>query len=246
MMVVVLWGCATAPVSGRSQILLVPESQEIALGMQAYREALAEVELSRDSEITAMVDRVGQRIAKAADRPDYDWEFRVIADDETANAFALPGGKVAVYTGLLRYTKNEAGLAFVLGHEVGHAIARHGGERMSQQLLARLGQEGLYMAVGSRSPVAVAAISQAYGVAITLGVLLPFSRTQEYEADYIGLTLMARAGYNPREAPRFFERLMEQKQEPEPPTFLSTHPADADRIERLRELIPEALEYYRR
>ncbi|MFP3870075.1 MAG: M48 family metallopeptidase [Syntrophobacteria bacterium] len=246
LMLFTLWACATAPVTGRTQLMLVPESQEIALGLKAYREILTKVQLSQDPEVTAMVNEVGGRIAEATDRPDYNWEINVIDDDETANAFALPGGKVAVYTGLLPYTGNEAGLAFVLGHEVGHVIARHGGERLTQQLLAMLGREGLYMAIGSQSPAAVYAINQAYGVLVNVGVLLPFSRAQEMEADYIGLMLMARAGYNPREAPRFFERLMAKKKDKKPPIFLSTHPADEDRIERLRELIPEAMEYYRR
>jgi predicted Zn-dependent protease len=239
-----LWACATAPITGRSQLLLVPESQEVTLGIKAYQEILGKAKLSQDAEINAMVNRVGRGIAAAADRPDYQWEFKVIDDEKTANAFALPGGKVAVYTGLLPYTQNEAGLAFVLAHEVGHAIARHGGERMSQQLLVELGQEGLNLAVSTQSRAAMEAINQAYGVAATLGVLLPFSRAQESEADNIGIILMAKAGYDPREAPKFFERMMAGKKDKGPPAFLSTHPADEDRIARLRGLIPQALDYY--
>jgi predicted Zn-dependent protease len=240
-----LWACATAPVTGRPELLLVPESQEIALGVKAYRETLAKAKLTQDPEINGLVNSVGRRIAAAADRPDYQWEFRVIEDDKTANAFCLSGGKVAVYTGLLPYTKDEGGLAFILAHEVGHALARHGGERLSQQLLVELGGQGLDLAVGARSPAAVQAINQAYGLGATVGFLLPFSRTQESEADHIGLILMAKAGYDPREAPKVFERMMAGRHEKGPPTFLSTHPADAERIRELQALMPEALEYYR-
>ena len=241
----VILACATTPITGRSQILIIPESQETALGIKSYNQILEKEKLSQDPKLIDMVSRVGRRIAEVAERPDYEWEFKVIDDAKTANAFALPGGKVAVYTGLFKYTKDETGLAFVIAHEVGHAIARHGGERMSQNLLLQLGQQGLNMALGSQSQVAIKAINQAYGVAAGVGVMLPFSRAQEYEADYIGLIFMARAGYDPREAPEFFQRMLEGKKKKNPPTFLSTHPADEDRIERLRELIPEALEYYR-
>ncbi|MDD2390413.1 MAG: M48 family metallopeptidase [Desulfobacterales bacterium] len=237
--------CATAPVTGRSQLLLINEGQEIALGIKSYQEILQKTELSRDQRIIDMVTRVGNKVAAAANRPDYEWEFKVIDDKDTANAFALPGGKVAVYTGLLPYTQNEAGLAFVLAHEVAHAIARHGGERISQQLLIGLGQEGLNLAIGSQSPVAIQAINQAYGVASAVGITLPFSRRQEYEADHIGLILMAQSGYDPREAPKFFERMMSEKKDAGPPAFLSTHPADAQRIQTIYKLIPEALGYYR-
>lgn len=237
--------CATAPVTGRSQLLLINESQEIALGLKSYQEVLQQSTLSQDKPLLDMVNRVGKRIAAVANRQDYEWEFTVIDDKDTANAFALPGGKVAVYSGLMAYTQNEAGLAFVLAHEVAHAIARHGGERMSQQLLINLGQEGLNLAIGSKSPVAVQALSQAYGVASTVGIILPFSRHQELEADHIGLIFMAKAGYDPRQAPKFFERMMADKKETGPPAFLSTHPADAQRIQALYELIPEALQYYR-
>lgn len=243
-LLLIILACATSPITGRSQLLIIPESQEIALGIKSYKQIIEKAKLSQDPKLTALVNRVGHRIAEVADRPDYDWEFKVIDDEKTANAFALPGGKVAVYTGLFHYTKDETGLAFVIAHEVGHAIARHGGERMSQSLLLRLGQEGLNIAVGSKSQVAIDAINQAYGILAGVGVILPFSRAQEYEADYIGLILMAKAGYDPREAPKFFQRMMEGKKRKSPPTFLSTHPSDKDRIERLRELIPEALEYY--
>lgn len=244
----VFFRCATAPVTGRSQLILVPEQQEIALGNQAYQQFLSQDKnkISKDPQLNAMVDRIGSRIAAVSNKPDYKWDFTVIEDDKTANAFALPGGKVVVYTGMLPYTKNDAGLAFVIAHEIAHAIARHGGERMSQQLLVQLGQQGLNVAIANRSPQAVQAITQGYGLASTVGVILPFSRRQETEADYIGIILMAKAGYDPREAPAFFERMLSKSDKQSPPVFLSTHPADQDRIRRLKELVPEAMKYYRK
>lgn len=240
-------GCTTVPMTGRSQILLVSESEEIALGNQAYQQELSKDKgkISTDPKINSMVTTIGRRIAAVANKPEYNWQFTVIKDDKTANAFALPGGKVAVYTGILPYTKTENGLAFVMAHEIAHALARHGGERMSQQLLVQLGQQGLNLAISSRSPTAVSAINQGYGLASQVGVLLPFSRTQETEADYMGLILMAKAGYDPREAPAFFENMLKKSGNQAPPEFLSTHPADQTRIQRVRQLIPEALTYYR-
>ena len=241
---VLLSGCATAPVTGRSQLLLVSEGQEIALGVQAYTQFLSEVKLSQNQEITTMVNRVGMKIAQAANKPAYNWEFTVVDDDKTVNAFALPGGKIVVYTGILPYTKDEAGMAFLIGHEVAHVIARHGGERMSQALLVQLGEESLRIALANKSPETIQAISMGYGLATTVGVMLPFSRTHEYEADRIGLILMAKAGYDPNAAPAFFERMLEDSSKKAPPEFLSTHPADASRIRELYALIPEALQYY--
>jgi len=238
--------CATAPITGRSQLLLVSEAQEIALGMQAYNQFLSEVKISQDPQITAMVTRVGTRIARAADKPAYNWTFTVVDEDKTVNAFALPGGKIVVYTGILPYTKDEAGMAFLIGHEVAHVIARHGGERMSQALLVQLGEEGLRVALSNKSPETIQAISLGYGLATTIGVMLPFSRTHEYEADRIGLILMAKAGYDPNEAPAFFERMLKDSSKASPPEFLSTHPADASRIRELYGLIPEALQYYKK
>lgn len=239
------YGCATAPYTGRKQLLFTSIGEEKALGAQAYAEVLNKEKISTDPKINNMVRRIGERIAAVANKPDYKWEFKVIDDNKTANAFALPGGKVAVYTGILPYTQTEAGLAFVMGHEVGHALARHGGERMSQQLLLQLGQAGLNAAIANKSPIAIQALNAAYGVATTVGVTLPFSRTQEYEADHIGIILMAKAGYDPREAPRFFENMMKSARgSKNPPVFLSTHPADSARIKKLHELTKEAMKYY--
>jgi predicted Zn-dependent protease len=242
-------GCETAPVTGRQQLILIPPAQEIALGLQSYRDILKESKLSQDKATVDMVNRVGWNIARVVDRDypiakDYAWEFNVIEEDKTPNAFALPGGKIAVYTGILPYTQNEAGLATVMGHEIGHALARHGGERMTQALLASVGGVALNVAIQGKSSEAKQAINTAYGVGATVGVLLPFSRLEESEADHIGLILMAKAGYDPREAIRFWER-MGQAGGKKPPVFLSTHPTDEKRIAQIKGWIPEASAHYR-
>ena len=239
-------GCATAPYTGRQQLLLISEAEETALGVKAYQDVLKKEKISKDQKTNDMVKRVGSRIATAARKPGYVWEFTVIDAPKTVNAFALPGGKIAVYTGILPYTQTEDGLAFVLAHEVGHVLARHGAERMSQQLLLQLGQQGLNIAIANSSPVAIDAINTGYGLASAVGVALPFSRMHEYEADKIGLLLMAQAGYDPRVAPSFFERMMRDAKQAKPPEFLSTHPADQNRIRELNAMIPEAMKYYRK
>jgi predicted Zn-dependent protease len=234
-----LFACETVPVTGRQQIMLVSESEEEQMGLTAYREILSKEKVSRDRRANALVRRVGERIAAVANRPDYQWEFRVI-DKDQANAFALPGGKVAVYTGILKYTQTEAGLAVVMGHEVAHALARHGAERMSRSAAANA-VIGVGAAVaGVQDPGVMQAIGAAYGV----GVELPFGRGQESEADHIGLILMAKAGYDPREAIPFWQR-MSGGQGGGPPEFLSTHPSGETRIQQLQEWMPEALQHYR-
>jgi len=242
-------GCATVPETGRKELILIPESQELALGVKSYREILSKSKLSQDQKIVDMVGRVGADTARVTSRDypiakDYQWEFNVIEDEKTPNAFALPGGKIAIYTGILKYTQNEAGLATVISHEVAHALARHGGERMSQVLLAQLGQAALNVAIKNQSPEAVKAMNIGYGVVTTVGVLLPYSRLQESEADHIGLILMAKAGYDPREAIGFWER-MAKAEGTKPPAFLSTHPTDEKRIAQIKQWMPEALKYYR-
>jgi predicted Zn-dependent protease len=236
----VLFACQTAPITGRQQLLLVSEAEETRLGLTAYEQILKEEKLSQDEQINAMVRRVGRRIAAVAERPDYQWEFRVI-DKDVANAFALPGGKVAVYTGILKYTQTETGLAVVMGHEVAHALARHGGERMSQTALAQLGMTAVQIGLQTNDPTIMQGIALAYGV----GVQLPFGRGQESEADHIGLVLMAKAGYDPREAIPFWERMAGGKQGQEPPEFLSTHPSGTTRIKQLEQWMPEALQHYK-
>ncbi|ETX09056.1 MAG: hypothetical protein ETSY2_01730 [Candidatus Entotheonella gemina] len=238
--VLVIVACETVPVTGRSQLILLSEPEELQLGLTAYREILSQENVSRSRRVNAMVQRVGERIAAVSDRPNYEWEFRVIDKDE-ANAFALPGGKVAVYTGILKYTKTEAGLAVVMGHEVAHALARHGAERMSQSMVANTGLNALGAIAGVQNPGVMQAISMAYG----LGVELPFGRHQESEADRIGLVLMAKAGYDPREAVPFWQRMSAGKGKGGPPQFLSTHPSGETRIRQLQEWMPEALSHYR-
>lgn len=238
--------CETVPITGRSQIMLVPESEEIQMGLQAYREVLRKSRVSRDPELNNLVTRVGSRIAQATGRMDYRWEFRVIEDDKQINAFALPGGKVAVYTGILPVTRDDAGLATVLGHEVAHAIARHGGERLSQGLLVEAGLATVQASMARSDPRTVRTVTGLLGAGAAVGVVLPFSRAQESEADHLGLIFMAKAGYDPHAAIAFWQR-MEQaaRGRGRPPEFLSTHPSHETRIQQIQQWLPEAMQYYR-
>ncbi|RMH04635.1 MAG: M48 family peptidase [Nitrospirae bacterium] len=247
-----LWGCVRAPGTARNQLIFISEEKEIALGVSAFRDILRQARLSANPEINALVNRVGHRIAAAANKPEYHWEFVVIQDDETVNAFALPGGKVAVFTGILKYTKNEAGLATVMAHEVAHVLQRHGAERMSRGILEQVAQLGAMVgaASGAVDPQLAMGAMSAYGV----GVSLPHNRRQESEADYIGLRLMAKAGYDPREAVAFWERMSgcpKQmigrfcfRSKAAIPEFLSTHPSDATRIKQIEAWVPDALRFY--
>ncbi|MBI3804831.1 MAG: M48 family metallopeptidase [Nitrospirae bacterium] len=237
--------CRSTPVTGREQLILIPESQEIQLGLTSYQEVLSKAKLSNDPEKVALVRRVGERIAAVANKPDYKWEFNLIDDDKTVNAFCLPGGKVAVYTGILPVTQNEAGLATVMAHEVSHALARHGGERMTTGLLAQLGLAALDvgLAVKNQDPGMIQAVNSAYGAAAQVGVILPFSRKQESEADHIGLILMSKAGYDPQEAVHFWER-MAKLDKAKAPEFLSTHPTDEKRVQQITAWLPEAEREY--
>ncbi len=238
-------GCATAPVTGRSQLILIPESTEIALGLKSYQEILNKEKLSQDQQVVTMVREVGNRIALAANKPKYEWEFNVIQDDKMVNAFALPGGKVAIYTGILPYTEDKDGLATVMGHEIAHALVRHGGERMTTILLAQLGQVAMNIALMDKDPKTINALNIGYGVVTTVGVVLPFSRNQESEADRVGLILMAKAGYDPLKSLGFWERMAAKEGKKSPPEFLSTHPTDKKRIEQIKQWIPEARKYYK-
>ncbi len=237
--------CYTAPVTGRSQLILLSPSQENEMGITAFKEVLQTSTISNNQSYNETVSRVGNRIARVADTPNYEWDFKVIEDDEQINAFALPGGKVGVYTGILPVAKTEAGLATVMAHEVGHVAARHGGERVSSSMLAQLGAIGLSAALGGGDPYVTEAVMQAYGLGANVGVLLPFSRGQESEADRIGLIYMARAGYDPREAVAFWQRMDEAvRGQPQPPEFLSTHPGYGTRVRNLQMWLPEAIPYY--
>lgn len=254
-LVCAMGGCATVPITGRSQLSLLPESELVALGAENYREFLAGEELSTDQAKTRMVVEVGQNIARSTEQfmrangmahlvGNYRWEFALIQDDSTANAFCMPGGKIAVYTGILPIARDATGLAVVVGHEVAHALANHGGERMSQLMLAELGGMALSQAVRQKPEQTRQLLMLAYGVGANVGVLLPYSRRHESEADRIGLILMAQAGYDPQAAIPFWQR-MAARGTGAPPEFLSTHPAHATRIDDIRTWLPEATGYYR-
>ena len=236
-------GCQTAPVTGRRQLLVMSEEKENAMGLTAYQEVLKEEPATSNKKAIEMVRRVGQRIAAVADRPDFDWEFNVI-ESATQNAFCLPGGKVAVYTGILPICQTEAGLAVVMSHEIGHAIARHGGERMSLQTAQNTAKDALKYVMREKSDSTQQIVLTAYGAGAQYGAILPYSRKHELEADHIGIMLMAKAGYDPSEGPKFWERFAGAKDGSAPMEFLSTHPSDARRSTALRDLLPEAMNLY--
>lgn len=223
-------------------MILMPESQEVALGVQAYTELLSSEQASQNVALSQLVCRAGNRIASVSDRSNFDWEFILIASEEQ-NAFCLPGGKVAVYEGIMPVCENEAGLAVVMAHEVAHALARHGGERMSQSMLNTGTKTIVDKIARVKTPEKADLLMQAYGMASEYGVLLPFSRKQESEADYIGVMLMAKAGYDPNEAPRFWKRFSSVGGK-EPPEFMSTHPSDERRAADLLALMGEASGLY--
>ena len=243
----IAWGCQTTPVSGRRKLVLIPETQEITLGDDAYKEILSKEQLSKNQKYNEIVNRVGKRIAAVSGRDDFNWEFKVIASDQQ-NAFCLPGGKVAVHEGILPVCQSEAGLAVVMSHEIAHALARHGGERMSHQQVKDVGGKVVdaagrwFYKDGYEEKQDV--VLTAYGVVSEYGAILPYSRKHETEADLIGIKLMAEAGYDPSEAPLFWERFSAAKSGDAPMEFLSTHPSDARRAADLRASLPEALKVY--
>ena len=245
-------GCYRAPGTARDQVIFFSEEKELEFGVSAFRQVLRAAPLSDNVDVNELVHRVGRKIAAAANKPEYQWEFAVIQDDKMVNAFALPGGKVAIFTGILKHTKDDAGLATVMGHEVAHALQRHGVERMSRSILDQIAQLGALGAAasGNVNAGAIQGLLGAYGV----NVSLPFNRKQESEADYVGLRLMAQAGYDPREAVPFWERMSGCPREmigklcfrsqQAIPEFLSTHPSDLTRINQIEAWLPEALQYY--
>jgi predicted Zn-dependent protease len=241
-LLVAVVGCQTVPYTGRSELILVPEAQELRMGLESYREILGRAKIVRDPAVTERVQRVGRRIAAAAERPDYKWEFTVL-DDKQVNAFCLPGGKVAVYTGILPIVPDDASLGAVLGHEVAHAIARHGGERMSQTLLLQVGLAATQIALANREPAMVQQVTALLGAGASVGLLLPWGRNQESEADRLGLIYMAKAGYHPSAARDLWVR-MGQLGGARQPEFLSTHPAPETRVKQIEGWIPEAMRYY--
>jgi len=250
-----LVGCSTVPITGRRQLSFIPQGELMTLSDQNYKQVLSQSKISSDANWNAKVTNVGQKIAASAetfmrengmgkDLQNYKWEFNLLQDDKTVNAFCMPGGKIVVYTGILPVVQDDNGLATVMSHEVAHALANHGGERMSQELLVQAGGMGLAQIMKSKPALAQKILMQAYGAGSQVGILLPYSRSHESEADHIGLILMARAGYDPKSAVVFWER-MSVLGGAKPPELLSTHPADSRRILDIQKEIPEAEKYYK-
>lgn len=248
-------GCSTVPITGRRQLSLVPSSQLMALSAESYNEVLSESKVVKNTAEAQMINRVGNKIKTAVEQymaqhnmteelAGFNWEFNLI-DEETINAWAMPGGKVAFYTGILPICQDDAGVAVVMGHEVAHAIANHGGERMSQGLAQQLGGVALNVALQEQPQMTQQLAMTAFGLGSTVGYILPHSRLQESEADEIGLVFMAMAGYDPHEAPEFWKRMQAKEQGARPPEFLSTHPAPETRIRDLERLVPKAMKYYK-
>lgn len=253
---VIIYACATVPITGRKQLSLVSNAEIIPMATAQYQEVIKKGPLSTNQEQTALVKRVGVRVQKAVEQymaekglsselQGFAWEFNLIDDPKTVNAWCMPGGKVAFYTGILPICKDEAGVAVVMGHEVAHAIANHGRERMSQGLAANMGISTLGAAMGQNPTMTKDIFMQAVGMGTQIG-MLKFSRQHESEADKIGLIFMAIAGYDPQEAPKFWERMAAGSGGQKPPEWLSTHPSDETRIADLNKAMPEAMKYYKK
>ena len=235
------------PVTGRSQLRIIPADQEMQLGLSSFEQLKKETPISKDPAANALLQKVGKRIAAvaSADLPNAQWEF-VVFESKEANAFCLPGGKIGVYTGILPITKDEEGLATVLGHEVAHAAAHHGSERMSQSMLMEAGGQMLGASLSAYDPKIQALATSAYGVGSQVGVLLPFSRKDESEADHIGLIYMARAGYNPQAALAFWKRFAAATAgDGGTPWFLRTHPLTETRINDIQKEMAQAMAEYK-
>lgn len=241
-------GCETVPYTGRSSLQLVPEAQLASSASLEFGKLKQQTLISTNPVYTAQVQRVGERIAYAAgeDVKNANWEFVVFDDDSQINAFAMPGGKVAVYTGLFKVAQSDAELAVVIGHEVAHIAARHGGERISQGILAAGGALALQIGTSEMDSLDRNLLLAAYGAGATYGVILPYSRFHESEADEIGLIYAARAGYDPRAAITFWEKMEAEKSGGSIPEFLSTHPSGTSRMARLKRIMPHALLEYER
>ena len=253
-LLLLLSGCSEVAITGRKRFNIVPNSTINSMSFKSYGEFLSQHKLSTDTEQTQMVKRAGARIQKAVedycaqegieDQLDgYKWEFNLV-EDPNVNAWCMPGGKVVIYTGIMPVAQDETGLAVVMGHEIAHAFAKHGAERMSQALIVQMGGIALSTAMDEYPERTKNLFLQSYGVGTQLGIL-KYSRTHENEADHLGLIFMSMAGYNPEEAPVFWERMAAQSKGSAPPEFLSTHPANETRIQNLKDLVPEAMTYYR-
>lgn len=246
--------CQKVPITGRKQLSFVPSSEMQSMSYTSYKDFLGTNKISNNQEQTAMVKRVGLRIQQAVEKylaqnnlssrlKGFQWEFNLI-EDPTVNAWCMPGGKVVVYTGIMPVVKDETGLAVVLGHEIAHAIANHGGERMSQGLVTQMGGMGLSLAMQNKPAETQALFNTAFNAGTQVGILLPYSRLHESEADHMGLIFMAIAGYDPNQSVSFWERMKAQSTGQQPSELMSTHPADERRIADLKKEIPEAMKYY--
>lgn len=251
----VLASCTTVPVTGRRQLNMVSDPTILSMSLQQYNDFLKTHKLSTDAVETENVRQVGRRIQKGVEKyfadngminelDGYKWEFNLVEGQEV-NAFCMPGGKVVVYTGLLPIAGNDNGLAVVMGHEIAHAVAKHGNERMSQALAMQMGGVALGVAMSNESGQSRQLWMMVYGMGASVGYMLPFSRLHEKEADHLGLIFMALAGYDPHGAIDFWQRMAGKQGATKPPEFLSTHPSDQTRIEAIRDFIPEAMTYYR-
>ena len=249
-------GCATVPITGRKQLALVPNSQILPISYSTYRDVMKDSKLSGNKEQVQLVKKVGNSTKKAVeefmaqqkmadDLEGYAWEFNLI-DEDVINAWCMPGGKVAFYTGIMPVCQDETGVAVVMGHEVAHAIANHGGERMSQGLIQQMGGMALSVAIHDKPEQTQMLYNTAYAIGSTYGAILPFSRLHESEADKLGLIFMAMAGYDPQEAPKFWQRMDAMAGAPPVPEWMSTHPSHETRIDNLNAYMPQAMKYYKR
>jgi predicted Zn-dependent protease len=252
--VLIIQACSVVPLTGRKQLNLMPESEMISMSLTSYNTFMKENPPSADKKNTNIVKEVGSDLAASvmkyfadnglSDRlTGYQWEFNLVKDDSTPNAWCMPGGKVVVYSGLLPYTQDKNGLAVVISHEIAHAVARHGNERMSQEMVAQMGGMALNVAIKEKPEETKNIFNAAYGLGAQYGVMLPYSRDHELEADRLGLIFMAMAGYNPETAIAFWERMSSLGGQ-KPPEFMSTHPSDDTRIRKIKAALPEAMKYY--
>jgi predicted Zn-dependent protease len=251
-----IYGCSQVPVSGRKQMAWIPSGQLFELSFQSYGQTLKDTPLSKNAEQTRMVKDVGRNIQKAVEEymasigqakalDGYNWEFNLLQGD-IVNAWAMPGGKVAFYEGIIPICRDETGIAVVMGHEIAHAVADHGNERLTHGLLQQGLGTALMVAMQNEPQTTQQLAMSAFGVGSTVFGILPYSRLHESEADHLGLIFMAMAGYDPREAPEFWKRMSAKSGGAKPPEFLSTHPADQTRINNLNKWMPEALKYYKK
>ncbi|WP_421754260.1 M48 family metallopeptidase [Croceimicrobium sp.] len=253
-LIIAIGACKTVPLTGRKQVALIPGAQMNAMAVDQYQQVLSQSKVIKGTAQAQMVERVGQKIASAVERylrqkghadmvKDFKWEFALI-DENVANAWCMPGGKVAFYTGIMGICQDEAGIAVVMGHEIAHAVASHGSERMSQGLIQQMGGVALQVAINDQPEKTKSLYMTAYGIGSQYGAMLPFSRLHESEADKMGLVFMGMAGYDPREAPKFWERMAAQSGGNQPPEFMSTHPSHSTRIKDLNANMGEAMKYY--